>query len=266
VVDGDVSTLATYGEALPDAFSSDVNVGDAAAAGSWPELERLYQINLDPKRLLGEPAIVEGSFGKGKVLLSLVHFDTPGDANGAVVLKNLWKYLGANAETRECMGTSSLRDAGGDLRSGGREIMMELESAVSGLIALGERNFLWFQRNPMLLQWRRGVRGLEYCTLSVMIHELIARGRQRKPENDELRQLERVRALLLPFVRKAEQLLVMERFALQTGHLTYDKCDDPVMQSIREVLFSRSKSHGGLFKELIDEIDGLLYSLIRGRS
>jgi hypothetical protein len=72
--------------------------------------------------------------------------------------------------------------------------------------------------------------------------------------------------LLLPFVRKAEQLLVMERFALQTGHLTYDKCDDPVMQSIREVLFSRSKSHGGLFKELIDEIDGLLYSSIRGRS
>lgn len=43
----DVSVLATYGEALPGAFSSDLNVGDTIAAGGWKELEARYAINLD---------------------------------------------------------------------------------------------------------------------------------------------------------------------------------------------------------------------------
>jgi hypothetical protein len=76
------------------------------------------------------------------------------------------------------------------------------------------------------------------------------------------RSLERIRDLLLPFVEKARRLLVRERFAMQNSHITYERCDDPEIQVIREELFSRSKSHGGLFKELIDEVDGLLYSAL----
>jgi hypothetical protein len=61
-----IKILATYGEALPDSFSSDLNIGDVEAYGEWEELEKLYQINLNPQRLLNEPAIVEGICGKGK--------------------------------------------------------------------------------------------------------------------------------------------------------------------------------------------------------
>ena len=143
--------------------------------------------------------------------------------------------------------------------------MPELEAAACGLIDLGLRNFLWFWRNPMLLQWRRGVRGLEYCTLFVMVRELaeLLGMHNRKREIPDLdRGLERIRDLLLPFAEKAQRLLVRERFAMQNSHITYDRCDDAEIQMIREELFSRSKSHGGLFKELIDEIDGLLYSAL----
>ncbi len=55
-------------------------------SAGWSELEERYGIFLDPKRLKDEPAVVEGRFGQGKVILSLVHFDTPGDHNGATVL------------------------------------------------------------------------------------------------------------------------------------------------------------------------------------
>ncbi len=263
VIDGPVNVLATYGEALPDSFSSDVNVGDAAAAGSWPELERLYQINLDPKRLFGEPAVIEGRFGEGKVLLSLVHFDTPGDGNGAKALGNVWRYLGCDQQTADAaVSQSPDRHERG---APGHPLLPELETAVGGLIDLGLRNFLWFWRNPMLLQWRRGVRGLEYCALSVMVSELaellkIHTRMRERPDFD--RSLERTRDLLLPFVAKAQGLLLRERFAMQNSHLTYERCDDPEIQMIREELFSRSKSHGGLFKELIDEVDGLLYTAL----
>jgi hypothetical protein len=137
----------------------------------------------------------------------------------------------------------------------------ELEWAVEDLIGLGIRNFLWFWRNPMLLQWRRGVRGLEYCTLYVMIKELSAFSGQLSDRDRE--KLQRVKKLLIPFVEKAKQLLILERHTMQNGHITYQRCDDPAIQKLRTELFGDSKSHGGLFKKLIDETDKLLYALIK---
>ncbi len=52
VEDQKVNVLATYGNALPDAFSSDLNVGDVHDQSGWRELEDAYKINLDPGRLL----------------------------------------------------------------------------------------------------------------------------------------------------------------------------------------------------------------------
>jgi len=263
VVDGTVSVLATYADALPDAFSSDVNVGDAEQGGGWTELERIYQINLDPKRLLNEPAVIEGRFGKGRVLLSLVHFDTPEDRNGAAVLRNLWKYLAPHAKC----GVQSAECGVNDEGVVKPESIKEIEETVNALIALGERNFLWFWRNPFLLQWRRGVRGLEYCTLSILVREIaLLLGRQENracvPDLDD--RLARIKTALLAFGEKAKRLLTRERFALQSAHITYERCDDPEIQSLREELFSLSKSHGGLFKALIAEMDGLLYLLLKG--
>ncbi len=260
VVGRDVSVLATYGEALPDSFSSDVNVGDAAAAGKWPELERIYQINLDPRRMEGEPAVIEGTYGKGKVLLSLVHFDTPDDPPGAAMLKNIWKEFICGCGPTDVPAHQSRNE---QLRTD--RGLSELEAAVDGLIDLGIRNFLWFQRKSLLLQWRRGVRGLEYGTLSVMIREIAEQLRMRDRGRaasglDEA--LERIRKRLLPFVDKARDLLVRERLLLQQGPITYERCDDREVQVLREELFSRSKSHGGLFKELLDEMDGLLYRVM----
>lgn len=146
----------------------------------------------------------------------------------------------------------------------------------------------------MLLQWRRGVRGLEYNTLYIMIKEVeeIVRkqesGKARKGGSEEAHtrvstedknstcELANLRAselsfddnvhkienLLIPFTEKAKRLLILERHALQKGHITYERCDDPEIQKIRTELFSGSKSHGGMFKELIDEVDNVLFSLM----
>jgi hypothetical protein len=267
VVDGAVSVLATYGKAMPGAFSSDINVGDADAACNWSELERLYGINLDPRRLLGEPAVIEGKFGAGRVLLSLVHFDTPGDFAGATALRNSWAYLEAlkprdtvpRADPgKPASGLVKNREAAPDTK----DKIASLLSAVAGLIDLGQRNFLWYWRSPMLLQWRRGVRGLEYCTLFVMAKE-IAESLERTGQNsDGERSLERISRLLNDFTEKAKCLLVRERFAMQNSNITYERCDDPEIQRLREELFSLSKSHGGLFKSLADELDSFLFKLL----
>ncbi len=267
VADERVSVLARYGTAMPDSFSSDINVGDAEAHGGWEDHERIYQINLDPKRLYGEPAVIEGLSGAGKVVLSLVHFDTPNDGNGAAMLRNLWHYLIPDYDCRLAIPDSESRYEkipGEDRRAVQSKIMVPVEAAVCSVIDLGLRNFLWFWRSPMLLQWRRGVRGLEYCTLFILIKEIadllkcVDHG-----DGNLVPDLDRMSRLLLPFVDKAKHLLALERFAIQNSNISYERCDDPKIQALREELFSRSKSHGGLFKELVDAIDAILYKLLR---
>jgi hypothetical protein len=270
--EGQVKVLATYGEALPDSFSSDLNVGDTEANGNWDELEKIYGINLNPRRLYGDPAVIEGVCGKGRVILSLIHFDTPSDLNGADVLRNLWDYLAlrkaGDPERRlhpPVVSAGSAKIA----EEVGKEVF-ELEKMAEDLVLLGMRNFLWFWRNPMLLQWRRGVRGLEYCTLYIMlkeISEIIRSENYHIPRGDDFSQslregISAVRSLLIPFADGSRRLLVMERLALQKGHITYDRCEDPDIAQIRRGLFSDSKSHDGLFKQLLDETDKALFSVI----
>lgn len=250
-----IGILATYDKALPDSFSSDLNVGDVEQHGNWAELEDLYRINLNPERLMGEPAVIEGRFGNGKVILSMVHFDTPYDKNGSLVLRNLWEYLGGKHSSQAI----SLGE--GNLQSALSPVIKEIESLTEELIDLGMRNFLWFWRHPVLLQWKRGVRGLEYCTLYRMVKEFSKLSNRLTAVDIEM--LKVIRGLLIPFVDKAKRLLMKERIAMQKGPITYERCDDPEIQSLRRELFGDSKSHGGIFKEILDRIDDLLYRLLK---
>jgi putative intracellular protease/amidase len=277
MTDRDVRVLAEYEEALPDAFSSDINVAAGEISG-WRELEQCYGILLDPARLRGEPAVVEGRFGRGRVILSLVHFDTPGDASGAVVLRNLWRELAESSPSHPPAGAGV--DRGEVIPGVPREVLEsveELQEAVREMIAAGARNFLWHWRNPLLLQWRRGIRGLEYSTLAAMIAEIGrclrspgASGPGGPPllpgaiDSSRLEEeLKEIREELIPFCEMAKRLLVRERFAMMRGPLSPWECADAETSALRQELFASAMSHGGRFKRLIDRVDRLLFPLIR---
>lgn len=274
IKDKGIKILATYSDAMPDSFSSDLNIGDVEANGNWTELEDIYKINLNPKRLKNEPAVVEGNFGKGKVILSLIHFDTINDTNGAKVLKNLWEHLAGQsnrATEQQSSRTAEQQNIKGKIIPYENYCSTELlrcctdiESAVDDLISFGIRNFLWFWRSAFFLQWRRGVRGLEYCTLYAIVKEIVELlKRQDILHITQNTDLHKTKELLKIFVEKAKQLILMERIAMQNGHITYERCDNPKIQEIRTELFGNSKSHGGMFKRLIDELDNSLYKLLK---
>lgn len=267
VLDKKIRILATYGEAMPDAFSSDLCVGDIMCNnGNWNQLESVYKINLDPSRLFNEPAVVEGYYGKGRVILSLIHFDTPNDTDGQAVLMGLWEYLlNGNLECAVYRSTD-LASIDEHRRVQSASLIFELEDTVRDLMDFGIRNFLWFQRNPVIIQWRRGIRGLEYCTLYILIKKIaeLLSTKDSVYISDEILNIEllKIKEILLPFCKKAKELLILERVALQEKHITYEKCDDSLIQTIRNELFSNSKRHGGMFKKLINRMDELLYGLI----
>jgi len=246
--------LARYNDPAPDAMSSDIPVLDVGGnTETWRQVEDDYGILLDPARLKGEPAVIEASFGRGHAIVSLLHFDTPGDASGRCALRNIWSLAGVPCTVDQ----PERRDGSADPR------WLKLFDRAAVLMETGERNLLWRWRNDYLTQWRRGVRGLEFCALYVVARE-IGRLIDRNPAGlsqlgDEMGNAE---TLMARFAADAARLLFMERIELQRGRMTFRDCADPEIAALRERLFSKSKSHGGEFKELLDAMDGILLKLL----
>ncbi len=274
IADPDLQVLARFAKPQADAFSSDISVAEGEAAG-WAGFEERYGILLDPARLNGEPAVVEGRFGRGRVILSLVHFDTPGDPNGAMVLKNLWAYLDSPGGGPQEAADREQATLAPKLPPGTLDAVGQMQASVGELITAGIRDDLWRWRTPWLLQWRRGVRGLEYTTLAVMIDQIAGRiGTERlsgsvcpgTTADDPLRLAEEIgeiRRRLIRFCEEAGRLLAEERSCLAKGPLSPTACGDKEIERRRAELFGRAMSHGGRFKDLIDRVDRLLYGLIR---
>ena len=158
-----------------------------------------------------------------------------------------------------------------------RDTLAEIQTAVLELIATGSKLSLWSRRTPLLLQWRRGVRGLEYSTLDAMIGEILERLSRPRPAGPDSRTglsesldpshlreaLMEIREKLIPFAEKAKRLLVMERLFMQKALLSPLECADAEISQLREELFGSAMRHGGHFKTLIDAVDRLLYGLIK---
>ena len=235
--------LAKFGSPCFGSFSSDIPVYDFK--NMWEELSSVYEINLNPEKMKDTPLFVEANYGKGKVFLSLIHFDTPNDKNGLKVFKNFKSLF-------------ELADAGfteKSLKSNQNQslsIAKIMLNRIKDLVKFGERNFLWFKRNNFMYQWIRGIRGFEYINLYYMIKR-INQELKESPYSGKLifEQLNEVLPELEAFLSEARKLLLKERIALQRGKITYNFSNDEEIKTLRHKLFGEKKSYGGVYKDLL---------------
>ena len=85
--------LASYSAPGAGFQVADLRVCDVDESAGWGELEKAYGINLDPGRIKGHPAIIEVEKGKGRLVLSYAHLETPGDRWGNRLFFNILNYL-----------------------------------------------------------------------------------------------------------------------------------------------------------------------------
>jgi hypothetical protein len=138
-------------------YSADLEV-NGVSPQEWEGLEQDYGMRLNPASLQGLPAVIQASYGKGTVLLSYLHFDTPGDPNGKKVLQNLWQtWLGQEPRVLGMQPKPPL--------SGPARTAAALGDQAQALWDQGRRLGLWRPRHPAMPLWRRGARGLEFWTL-----------------------------------------------------------------------------------------------------
>ncbi|MDO8735878.1 MAG: BPL-N domain-containing protein [Thermoleophilia bacterium] len=283
----EVRVLARYGSPRPDSFVTDLPVIDEM---DWERWEERYSINLNPERIVGEPAVIETSFGSGTVLLSYLHFETPGDRDGHAVLLNILEYLSggdiirprpeagdlpverdgisidAISQSAELDNAEAAYDlaAENEKDKAAYELAAELLESIESLVTFGKNNFLWYERNDWILQWRRGVRGVEYSTLHAMFGKLYSCLSRIEPvDRVMVAELRRLLKITRHFTQDALKLLTLERNAISRGPLSPLKTGDKQIRELRDELFSSSKRCGGRYEEVINLLDGILLRLLR---
>jgi hypothetical protein len=289
----DAFCLATYMAPGADFRVADLAFSDLLGATVlWKKWERIYGINLDPSRLSGHPAIMEVRAGKGRLILSYPHLETPGNTWANRLFLRCLEYLDETArqnlpenfplrpfrkgESGEFDGNSLGRNPAAKLAARtlslpGSETLKHIERAketVDDLIDFGTRHLLWNWRLPWLLNWRRGIRGLEYGTLSVVLDHLFRHmrdicGDSNAPDDPWLESATRIEEEVVRFCRLARSLLLEEKLATQSTNLTKLGKVNATVDRLRAELFGNEMNHGGLCRELFDQLDRFVLEMLR---
>lgn len=253
---------------------ADLPLSDFAAHQmQWEDWEKIYGINLNPNRLLGQPAILEVRKGKGRLILSYPHLETPGDCWANRMLLNVLKYLDREASKNlYCNHPPPLppQMIGSPV---GDETIQSIESIkeiVDDLISFGERQLLWYWHLPWLLRWQRGIRGLEYGMLAVTVRffqELSSGMAEPQPGADPwLESTKKLERDVREFCRLAKVLLLKEKLAAHSGNLSKLGKVNERVDGMRSFLFENCMNHGGLCRTIFDDLDRLLLQLLRQSS
>ncbi len=261
-----IKILGYYDESEPDFFAADINTNDLRKYEDLKRWEDYYKIRLDPKLLKDKPAILEGRYRKGKVILSYLHFDTPNDEQGKRVLFNIWQYLSKKGKSKPKIITGPL------ISKDCLPFVEKLEGDLEEFIEFGKRSFIWYWRYPWMLGWRKGIRGFHYATLYVLIKEMAKcirdlAGDKEDKEGIMIREnLKKLTEILPLFLESAKELLLKERYLLNFRSLSFMECDDPEIQSIRDELFGKTISYGGKLKEILGYIDNISLPILKSVS
>jgi hypothetical protein len=199
--------------------------------------------------------------------------ETPGDAPGNTALFNIWYDLLNNSVVRahgdfDKVSPPRITEVGGKILERIGEIAREARM----LVALGERHSLWSWRNSWLLQWKRGVRGAEYGTISVLLTGLVDELEKTgavaivspTPLKVEMvEEVQRLEELWRLFQGKSRFLLEEEGRELNCENEINSSKLSPELRTLRREVFNcvhcyGSKSYGGLYRRLLDQIDSLL--------
>lgn len=266
----DAAPLAFYEDPEADFQVADLRVSDLEPDPCWPDLEKAYGINLDPARIKGHPAIIEAKRGMGRLILSYAHLETPKDLWGNRLFFNFLRYLNEKCKLPEAPPEKKSPAEPADFPDERTwDSLSRAREEASALVAFGEALFLWNWRNPWLLHWRRGIRGLEYgmllVTLSHMagLRERVRDGTGGGRSASWAAEAKRVEEDTREFCSLARRLLREEKTAARSKVLSKLGGVNERVDALRRVLFGNRMNHGGLCRALFDRIDHMLLNLLR---
>jgi len=254
--DDGVTVLARYGEPGPDFWVADLHLA-SLPHGTITDWENLYGVHLRPD-FEGQPCVVENAHGKGRVVLSYAHLETPAspDAN-----RWLLHLLGAALGAPLTGGPVPAWDVAARPVVWDDPVLAAARRAMEGVIATGTSHFLLFWRNPWLLGWRRGIPGAGINSLYSLICEAMAA----EPGDRALAFWKQYRDRFKIFMELLSGglsgYLLAERLAMTVFHSDPEAVSQEGLREQRRALFGVAPEPGGLATDLSSLLEELYWRL-----
>lgn len=261
----DVEVLAHYHHPGPDFWVADLPL-ESIPKEPLEDLETQYGIHIWPEFMSDQPCIIQGSFGRGRYLLSYAHLETPASADANAWLVHAIRDLTGLTPPDN---TPSLLppwkldalerrwpdEAGG-------EVLAAAKSALEDIIQLGMDHLLIFRRNSWLLGWRRGIPGAYInglysmaCQLQNLVPTPEAEAFWKDHCDEFLENMEL-------FHHGLSGYLLAERLAMSVPESSGDIPSDSLKEQ-RIALFGHHMQYGGLFARLVQVLDSLLWLTLK---
>ncbi|WP_316897473.1 BPL-N domain-containing protein [Pseudodesulfovibrio indicus] len=264
--DPSVEILARYGKPGPDFWVADLNLA-TLPGGTMNDWEALYGVNLSPRFMEGQPVVAANRLGRGRVILSYAHLETPASPQAnRWLLHLLATILDQDPAAMAAKGPVPAWDVAAREIAWEDEVLLEARRAMEEIIRTGADHFLLFWRNPWLLGWRRGIPGAGINTLYSLICESLAV----EPDQDTLRfwegERDRFRVLMHLLKNGLTGYLLAERLAMTVFHSDTGAVSKEGLRDQRRALFGLPPEPGGIFADLAGSLEELYWRLSRPAS
>ncbi|MDQ7831799.1 MAG: hypothetical protein RDU30_08705 [Desulfovibrionaceae bacterium] len=255
--------LAAYDGPGPDFMLADLDVAGlpAATLESWRER---FGIGFGPEFLGAGPCILAGRFGRGMVVLSHAHLETPDSPEANAWLAHILAVLtGAPPPDAPPAAVPAWNPAAAPRRFGddGLERATRLLDAV---IDLGIAHRLLFHRSPWLLGWRPGTPGFAVSNLRAMAHQAAACPPTAPAEAFWQEHGGRFAAGMRRFHDGVTDYFLSERLAATLSRFDSEAVPETALAKERHDLFGPPPGVGGACGQLVATLDELVRLLLEG--
>ena len=270
-----VRVLARY-----KAMGNDLHVADipiqklpSSALEDW---YNLYGIVLRPSLLDGQPAVINGNYGKGEYILSYCHLETPDSPFANAIFAHILRTCLENHdpnfsdETSQAFEINNTGLAKNILNTekycptwidseiqNTWAILQELYDGLEELFKLGVDLHLLFPRTPWLYGWHTSVPGSHLNALRVALLRSLLLPTNKRREHYMMTKGVSFAENMIVFVSGAKSWLLAKR--LSETITETDVIPTHILHAQKQELFGLHMSGGGLCGLLIDWLDEFLF-------
>ena len=250
-----VEILAAYLYPAGDVWLADLPLS-ALPPGTLASWEQVYGVSFRPEELSGQPCIIRNAYGQGTCILSYSHLETPDSPAANRWLAHLLHSLtGHTPKETHCPSW----DLAGLTVRWDEPVFNQVRLFLKQLIHVGREHNLLFARTPWLWGWRMGIPGMALNNLAAALHSV----QSLEPNAAALRCWEEYKAFFTQkfglFQKSAEQYLLAERLASTLASAMPQAIDRRILDMQRETLFGQPMEGGGLYAELADMLEELIF-------
>lgn len=255
--------LAAYDGPGPDFMLADLALG-GLPEGTLDAWRERYGIGIGTDFPGEGPCMLAGRFGRGRVVLSHAHLETPDSPQANAWLAHILDVLtGGDAPGAPSAAVAEWRPAGRERLFGAPE----LNRACAGLeevIELGVEHRLLYRRSPWLLGWRPGTPGFAVSNLRAMLHQVAATPASPRATAVWREHGAGFSARMEGFLHGVAGYFLAERLAATLARFDREAVPEAALARERLELFGPPPGVGGACGRLLAVLDELAHAQLAG--